>query len=138
VRERQTASSHPQRRFSDNQRNSATVIGRDTEVEGVLSGAIDLEIWGTLRGDATVKGLVWLRPGSCLTGELDTSDLIIEGELRGEVHATGKVDMRASCRVKADITAAFVTAAEGSRIQGRITVTGGPDGVVTYSERREQ
>ncbi len=85
-------------------------------------GATNLEIWGNFEGEMEIEGLVWLRPGSRFTGGLVATDLVVEGELRGTVRATSKVDMRASCHVEADVTAPRVAAAEGSHIEGRITV----------------
>ncbi len=55
---------------------------------------------GLIRRGNTIEGLVWMHPGSRFTGELATTDLVIEGELRGTVRATGKVDMRTTCRVE--------------------------------------
>ena len=78
-----------------------------------------------------------MRPGSRFTGELATIDLVVEGELWGTVRATGKVDMRATCLVEADVTATKVAAAEGSQIEGRITVSRETSEVIGYTERRQ-
>jgi cytoskeletal protein CcmA (bactofilin family) len=126
----------PQRRFTDAREGSASVIGRDLRLEGALRGTTDLEIWGSFEGELSIDGLVWLRPGSRFTGELRASDLVVEGELTGTIDAVGKVDMRATCRVEADVTAGRVAAAEGSHIEGRIRVTGTSGDVVGYPERR--
>ncbi|HSN57206.1 MAG TPA: polymer-forming cytoskeletal protein [Candidatus Sulfomarinibacteraceae bacterium] len=134
--DRHPDSTPPQRRFTDSRDGTASVIGRDLRLEGTLHGAADLEIWGSFEGEMTVEGLVCLRPGSRFTGELHTTDLVAEGELVGIVHATGKVDLRATCRLEGDVTANRVAAADGAFVEGRITVTGKADEVVGYSERR--
>ena len=134
----QTDSNPQTRRFTDDREGFASIIGRDVRLEGTMKGTTDLEIWGTFEGEMKLEGLVWMRPGSRITGELHTSDLVIEGELHGTVQATGKVDMRPTCRVEADVTAARVAAAEGSHIEGRITVSGQASNVVGSAERREQ
>jgi cytoskeletal protein CcmA (bactofilin family) len=126
----------PQRRFTDDRAGLASVIGRDLVVEGTIRGATDLEIWGSFEGELEIEGLVWLRPGSRFSGELVTTDLVAEGELRGTVTASSMVDIRESCHLEGDVVAGRVAAAEGSHIEGRITVTGTPDEVVGYSERR--
>lgn len=133
---RQPDPSPPKRRFTDDRGDFAGAIGRDMTVEGSIRGATDLEIWGAFEGDLEIDGLVWVRPGGRVTGEIVATDLVVEGELRGTVHATAKIDMRATCRVEADVTAARVAAAEGSHIEGRITVVKNTDNVVGYSERR--
>lgn len=125
------------RRFTDERPVFSSVIGRDVRVQGELAGATDIEIWGSFNGVMTIEGLVWMRPGSRFAGELEATDLVVEGELQGTVRATGKVDMRATCCVEADVTAARIAAAEGSQIEGRITVSGMSDEAVGYSERRK-
>lgn len=128
----------PQRRFTDERESFPSSIGRDVTIEGTIRGATNLEIWGTFEGELKIEGLVWLRPGSRFAGELTATDLVVEGELRGTVRATSKVDMRASCRVEADVTATRVAAAEGSHIEGRITVAEQSDQAIGYAERRQR
>lgn len=134
--DRKMDQSRHQRRFTDEREGFASSIGRDVTIEGTIRGATNLEIWGNFEGEMEIEGLVWLRPGSRFSGGLVTTDLVVEGELHGTVRATSKVDMRATCRVKADVTATRVAAAEGSHIEGRITVVKNTDNVVGYSERR--
>jgi len=126
----------PQRRFTDHRDGFASVIGREVQIEGTIKGATDLEIWGSFDGKIENEGWVWLRPGSRFSGEIMTTNLVVEGELRGTVRATEKVDMRATCRVEADVMANKVAAAEGSYIEGRITVSDRVNDVVGYAERR--
>lgn len=126
----------PQRRFTDERAGFASSIGRNATVEGTIKGATDLEIWGSFEGELEIHGLVWLRPGSRFAGGLSATDLVVEGELQGTVRATRKVDMRATSHVVADVTASKVAAAEGSYIEGRITVAEQSDEVVGYAERR--
>lgn len=128
----------PRRRFTDEGEGAASVIGREVQIKGTIRGATNLEIWGSFEGDMDIEGTVWLRPPSRFAGEIVTTNLVVEGELRGTVRATEKVDMRSTCRVEADVTANRVAAAEGSYIEGRITVAGAADRVVGYTERRER
>jgi len=135
---RQPDPSPKKRRFTDDRGDFAGAIGREMIIEGSIRGATDLEIWGVFEGTLEIEGLVWVRPGGKVTGEVTATDLVIEGELRGTVRASAKIDMRATCRVEADVTAARVAAAEGSHIEGRIAVVEDTDNVVGYSERRER
>ena len=128
----------PGRRFTDERDDFSSAIGRDAAVEGTIRGTTNIEIWGSFQGEMEIDGLVWMRPGSRVAGELTATDVVVEGELRGTVRATGKIEMRASCRLFADVTAARVAAAEGSHIEGRISVSSDTSDVVGYSERREE
>jgi len=134
--DRQQDQSRPQRRFTDEREGFASSIGRDLAIEGTIKGATDIEVWGGFEGEMEIQGLVWLRPGSRFSGDLTATDLVVEGELRGTVRATRKVDMRATCHVIADVKASKVAAAEGSYIEGRITVADQKTEVIGYAERR--
>jgi cytoskeletal protein CcmA (bactofilin family) len=136
--DRQADLDSPHRRFTDDREGFASVIGRDAQIVGTMRGSTNLEIWGSFEGEMELEGLVWMRPGSRFAGELVTTDLVIEGDLRGKVRATGKVDMRPSCWLEADVTATKVAAAEGSHIEGRITVSVTASDVIGYTERREK
>jgi len=127
----------PRRRFTDPALALDSVIGPGVELEGTWRGTGNLDVHGGFSGTLIVDGLVWLRPESRVSGELVVTDLVVEGTLVGSVRATGKIDLRATCRVEAEIEAAQIVAAEGSKVEGRITVSGGADDVVAYSERRE-
>ena len=113
--DRDASDDRRQRRFTDERDGLASSIGRDASIEGTVKGATNLEIWGSFEGEIQIEGLVWLRPGSRFGGELQATDLVVEGELRGTVRAVNKVDMRASCHVEADVSAARVAAAASGR-----------------------
>ncbi len=126
----------PRRRFTDPSAALDSVIGPGANLEGTWRGADSLDIHGVFSGTLIVDELVWLRPQSRVSGELVVTDMVVEGTLIGSVRATGKIDLRATCRVEAEIEAAQIVAAEGSEVEGRITVTGESRNVVGYSERR--
>jgi len=136
--DRQQNQIRPQRRFTDEREGFASSIGQNVAIEGAIRGTTNLEIWGSFEGEIEIEGLVWLRPGSRFAGGLITTNLVVEGDLRGTVRATEKVDMRATCHVIADVTASKVAASEGSYIEGRITVAEQSDEMVGYAEKREQ
>jgi hypothetical protein len=77
--------SPPQRRFTDDRQGFAGAIGGGMAIKGTIRGSTDLEIWGSFDGDMKIDGLVWLRPGGRFVGDMVTTDLIVEGELRGTV-----------------------------------------------------
>lgn len=126
------------RRFTDDSDDFATVVGPEVTVEGKVHGAGGLELQGRLEGELSMKGLVWIRPQGALEGNLDVSSVVVEGEVTGDIHCSGKVDLREGCRVKGDITAGTVAAAEGSFFEGNIAMPKAPQPeVVTYTEKRQ-
>lgn len=125
------------RRFTDETDTFATVLGPDLNIEGHLSGSGSLELEGSLKGDLSIDGLVWIRPRGSVDGEVKASSVVVEGSIVGSVRATGKVDLRKGCRVEGDITSSAVAAADGSFFEGRIDMPQAPEPeVVAYEEKR--
>ncbi len=84
-----------------------------------------------------MEGLVWIRQGGALEGNLDASCVVVEGGVTGDIRSTGRVDLREGCQVQGDITAGSVAAAEGSFFEGRIAMPKTPQPeVMTYTEKR--
>jgi cytoskeletal protein CcmA (bactofilin family) len=128
----------PHRRFTDRHPSVSNAVGSGMLIEGAMRGAAGLEVLGRFIGELTIDGLLRIGPGGRVEGTVEVVDLIVEGELLGAIRATGTVDLRSGCRVEAEIEAARVVAAEGSHIEGRITVTGSAESVISYSERRRR
>jgi len=124
------------RRFTDDAGEFSSVIGAKTTAEATLTGTTDLELCGRFEGEITLEGLVWIRPGGRFKGTLAATRLVVEGELEGTATVTDKVDLRATSRVHADITATTIVAAEGSFFEGKIVMSGSRQDVVTYREKR--
>ena len=125
------------RRCTDESDAFATVLGPDLRIEGSLRGSGSLELKGSFKGELSVEGLVWIRPQGSVDGEIEAASVVVEGEVDGSVHATGKVDLRKGCRVEGDITASAVAAADGSFFEGRITMPKAAETqVVAYEEKR--
>lgn len=126
------------RRFTDAVGEFSTVLGPGTSFEGTFEGSTNVRILGGFRGSIRIEGLVWLGPEARFDGGVEATDVVVEGTLRGTIHGAGKVELRASCHVEADISAPTVAAAEGSFFEGAITMAGDSGRrMVTYREKRE-
>ena len=126
------------RRFTDDSDDFASVVGPEVTVEGKVHGTGGLELQGRLEGELSMQGLVWIRPQGTLEGNLDVSSVVVEGAVTGDIHCTGKVDLREGCRVQGDITAGTVAAAEGSFFEGKIAMPNTPQPeIMTYTEKRQ-
>ncbi len=59
-----------------------------------------------------------------MVGTVTASDAVIEGELQGHLVVRGRVELRATAKVRADVTARTVAIADGCFFDGRIHMTG--------------
>jgi len=131
-------SKNDRRRFTDGSDDFATILGPGVTFEGRVSGAGNVEIEGSLEGEMAMEGLVWIRQGGAVKGDLEATSVVVEGEVQGNIRSTGKVDLREGCRMKGDITAGTVAAAEGSYFEGKIAMPNAPQPeIMTYTEKRQ-
>lgn len=97
-----------------------TVLGRGIKVRGDITGAAPIEIWGSLEGTAGTEGVVTVRPGGKVNGQIAATDVMVEGRVEGKIHARRKLELRDKCEVKGDISAAKVAIDEGSFFEGKV------------------
>ena len=73
-----------------------------------------------------------------MTGDLVATDFVFEGEVRGNIKAEGRVELRAGSSVQGNVDAGSVAIAEGSFYKGKVKMTGkGTRQSVTFQEKRQ-
>lgn len=128
----------PGRRFTDSAGELDTVIGPGLCIKGTIEGRSNVELKGTLEGPCRIDGLFWQRPGATLIGELQATNVILEGAVQGQVFAREKIELRSTCKVQGEIQARSVAMAEGSFFEGKIHMTAREGGghPTTFRETR--
>lgn len=103
--------------------SNTTVIGKGIRIQGEITGSAPIEVWGDLDGTAGTEGILHVREGGKIHGEMAAREIVVEGEVDGRVIAETRADLRPSCKMKGELTAATVTMAEGAFFEGRIHMT---------------
>lgn len=106
-----------QRPTSDEQKES--VIAAGLTIEGKIEGAGSVRIAGNFQGDVHVKGNLTIEPGAKLTGGVRAAQVIIGGELEGNIDAANKVELLQSGVLNGNLNAGSLTVAAGSRMRGQ-------------------
>ena len=126
-----------QRRFTDAVEGFTSAIGPEVTFEGTARGATDLRVTGVFIGELVVDGLVWVGSDGLVDGSIQANDVLVEGTVNGTIRATGKIELRSTARVEAALEAKLIAAAEGSFLEGSVTMLGEGDGdVVSFQEKR--
>ena len=127
------------RRITDAAGDDATVIGKGIHVEGEISGSAPIQVWGSLEGTASSDSLLWVREGGEVDGEIAAANVVVEGRVDGTIAAAEKLELRATCRVKSDVTANTLAIAEGSFFQGRVQMPegGAAPRQIRFQEKRK-
>jgi cytoskeletal protein CcmA (bactofilin family) len=95
------------------------VLAQNAEFTGLLqlreAGRID----GKIEGEVIAAGMVWIGESGCVRARVEADEVIVAGELEGEVRAASKIELLATARVTAALYTPRVVLAEGSYFQGR-------------------
>ena len=102
-----------------------TVIGADAVFKGELSFEKGVRVDGKIEGKVATKGFIAVSQGGHLQADVDAGSVIIEGEVRGNLVAADRVELRKSARLKGDITASKLLVAEGAAFVGHCHI--GPE-----------
>src|SRR4029450_2852816 len=106
------AEASPGRRFTD-LATGGSRFGPTLHIRGSITGTDAVEIAGQVEGPIDVEGLLHVTEGARVTGPITATDAVIAGELQGRLAARGRVELRASAKVRADVHAPTVAIAEG-------------------------
>lgn len=123
------------RRFSDQTSLCTNIIGDGAQLRGTLTGSGDYRVSGRFEGDADIEGTVVLLPGAHWKGDIAADNLVIAGEVHGNVTAQNSLELTASARIHGDLASPTIAIAEGALYQGQVrTVKRAP--VKRFKERR--
>jgi cytoskeletal protein CcmA (bactofilin family) len=112
--------SRPDSLKSQNERGVVN-IGKSVVIKGELNGSEDLTIEGHVEGKIELRDhVLTIGPNGKIKAELFAKAVVVLGEVKGNITATEKVDIRENGAVDGDITAPRVAIAEGAHFRGSV------------------
>lgn len=98
-----------------------SVIGESLHFKGELSAGEDLIIEGIVEGTINQgKCCLTLKPNGRLIANVNATKIFVEGNVKGDLHATVSVSVIASATIKGNIVAPKVSIEEGATFNGNI------------------
>jgi cytoskeletal protein CcmA (bactofilin family) len=99
----------------------STVIGKSVTIKGELSGNEDLYMDGDIEGTITLPDhALTVGPNARVVADIKVRDIIVYGKVTGNLHATGRVDLRHSAVVNGDIFGGRLSIEENAMVKGRV------------------
>jgi cytoskeletal protein CcmA (bactofilin family) len=98
---------------------SSTTIGRSIVIDGEISGDEELVIQGTVKGKISLQHLEVDNSG-LVEADIDAGNIIISGQVTGNITASEKVELRPEGRMVGDIKAPRVLIADGATFKGNV------------------
>ncbi len=115
-------SSTPFRTPESDSRNSAT-IGKSVRVVGQIFTKEDLYVDGDVEGTIeSMDNKVTVGPNGRVQAGIKAREVIILGQVQGNVETSDKVDLRKDAKLVGDITTARISIEDGALFKGSIDI----------------
>ncbi len=101
-------------------------IGKSVVIKGELSGSEDLAIEGQVDGRIELRqNVLTIGPNGKIKAEIFAKQVVVLGEVVGNITASEKVEIRDNGSVDGDLTSPRVAIAEGAHFRGSIDMQRG-------------
>jgi cytoskeletal protein CcmA (bactofilin family) len=104
-------------------------IGKSVQIRGEVKGSEDLLVDGLVEGTITLtESRLTIGPNAQVKANVAARDVVILGTLKGDVNATGRVELRSGANVVGDIHAARLSIEENALFSGKVDLIQGVAG----------
>lgn len=115
-----------------------TLIASGTEISGDIRFSGHLEIEGVVRGNicaATDEGEAFVRvlQSGRIEGEVRAPEVVINGRVTGDVHASKHVELAEQAIVDGDVHYSLIEMIKGAQVNGNLVHVKGPVGAAVAS-----
>ena len=91
-------------------------------IEGKIEGTGHVRIAGRFKGEISVKGDLTIEQGGHISGEIRAENIVVRGEVEGNIYATALVELSESGVLSGDLKASSLAVASGSRMRGKVEI----------------
>ncbi len=101
-----------------------TLIGAQSEVRGDVSFAGGMHVNGTVIGSVSApsddQALLTVSAKGVIEGDVRVARVVLDGTVRGDVHAAERVELAANAKVDGDVHYRLIEMAMGAEVNGRL------------------
>jgi cytoskeletal protein CcmA (bactofilin family) len=112
-------------------------LGKTIVIRGEIKGAEDLIIDGRVEGTVQLgENRLTIGPNANVAADLTAKDVLVMGQVQGNINASGRVELRAGCLVEGDVRALRLAIEDNAGFHGKVDLTQGatkPAGSATTS-----
>jgi len=107
--------------------NVAARIGKSVVIRGEVKGSEDLFIDGRIEGTVSLtESRLTIGPNAVLAADLSARDVLVLGQVQGNISASGRVELRAGCQVTGDVQALRLAIEDNAVFRGKVDLTQSP------------
>ena len=102
-----------------------TLIGKAAHIHGDIEFAggmhLDGSIVGNVRSDRAPGSTLSVSEGGSIEGMVDVPNIRLDGTVKGDIHAPGRVVLGATARVEGNLFYGVIEMTLGAQIMGKLT-----------------
>lgn len=102
-----------------------TIIGPDASFKGELTFEKGLRLQGKFEGRINTPGRLHVAREAHMQADVEAGSIIIEGDVKGNLVASDKIELKNSARYEGDLSASKLVVDEGASLVGHVQV--GPE-----------
>jgi cytoskeletal protein CcmA (bactofilin family) len=100
-------------------------VGEKLSIKGEIVGEGDLELAGRFEGIVSVNGRVVVGERAEVDADISASNIVVGGKVRGNLTATGRVEILPQGVLTGNLKSGSFAAADGALVKGEIVVDRG-------------
>src|ERR1700739_1586604 len=101
-------------------------IGKSVVIRGEVKGGEDLIIDGRVEGTVTLtESRLTIGPSANVAADLTARDILIQGQVQGNIVASGRLELRSGCVVEGDVRALRLAVEDNAVFRGKVDLTQG-------------
>ncbi len=104
--------------MSDPATTERTYFSAGTRIEGTLELDGEVKLQGQIKGKVTGTGVVTIGEQATLQADVSAPAILVLGVVRGELHATDRLELHKTAKVKGVIRAPRIRIDEGAIFEG--------------------
>ena len=100
-----------------------TLIGSGTVLRGDVHFKDGLHIDGVVKGNVIAEdegSMLTMSEGSCIEGEVRVHSIVLNGEVKGDVHALKHIELASQARVTGNVYYTLIEMAMGAEVNGNL------------------
>lgn len=106
--------------------NTSARIGKTVVIRGEIKGGEDLTIDGRVEGTIQLtENRLTIGPNADVAADIAARDVLAMGTIRGNIVATGRVELRAGALVEGDVRAMRLAIEDNAVLRGKVDLTQG-------------
>lgn len=102
--------------------NNAFVVGEKIQIRGDLTGEGDIRLMGGFQGTIDLTGTIVIGEAARVEADIAATNIVVGGHVKGNLIASGRVDLLPTGSVTGNVKTGSIAAAEGASLKGEIEI----------------